>query len=216
MHFLNVVYTMSCILVEMYANPSMCVYILASTALLLFHIHREERVRALQRQVEWERSRVAALEAELEQMKSGNTAKSEVRSMGIEEDSENPLNSVEKQVMSGDIIRSASSSNLLASPTQSTVSQAVPMATHSTSHHGERRSITDMVSECLSNPSSMASIRSNLKADNLTPKIQRKFYHKTTPTSLPSMQAVTSPLARDGVRAGDSTSSSFPQSYKDK
>ena len=164
---------------------------------------RDERAKALERQLEQEKARVAVLEAQVQQLRSGKTVKSDVSSMGSEEDNEDPLNSAaQKPVVSGPILRSASSSNLLGSHARSTASQA---ATTPASHHTERHSITDMVSECLHNPSSMANIRSNLKADNLTPKIQRKFYHKATPPGLPSMQAVASPLARDGVRAKDSS-----------
>ena len=84
--------------------------------------------------------------------------------------------------------------------------QALPQA--------ERSSITEMVAECLRNPSSMASIRNELKADGFTPKIERKFKPKATPTSLPAMAGETSPLARDGRRARDKGSQRSPRSSK--
>ena len=70
---------------------------------------------------------------------------------------------------------------------------------------GEKMSITDMVAESLKNPSCIATIRRELKADALTPKIQRKFHMKTTPTSLPSMNDSSSsleasPLAKENVK----------------
>ena len=59
---------------------------------------------------------------------------------------------------------------------------------------GEKLSITEMVAESLRNPGCIATIRRELKADALTPKIQRKFHVKTTPTSLPSMNDSSSSL----------------------
>ena len=59
---------------------------------------------------------------------------------------------------------------------------------------GEKLSITDLVAESLKNPGCIATIRRELKADALTPKIQRKFHMKTTPTSLPSMNDSSSSL----------------------
>eukprot|EP00731_Ephydatia_muelleri_P019355 Em0012g180a len=59
---------------------------------------------------------------------------------------------------------------------------------------GEKLSITDLVAESLKNPGCIATIRRELKADALTPKIQRKFHVKTTPTSLPSMNDSSSSL----------------------
>ena len=63
----------------------------------------------------------------------------------------------------------------------------------------EKHSITDMVAETLKNPSSIAVIRRELKADALTPRIERKFPMKTMPTTLPAVTGSsneTSPLAR--------------------
>lgn len=179
---------------------------------------RDVRVKALQQELELEKAKVTILESQLEQLKgekSGKIVKGKV-DIGREEDTEDPLSPPQKQVLSGPITRSASYSNLSAPHARSAAGQAVNTSSHSSSsQHGERRStITDMVSECLKNPSSMASIRSNLKADNLTPKIKKKFYSKTTSANLPSMQGVTSPLARGAVRAPDSLSSS-PQSCDD-
>ena len=73
--------------------------------------------------------------------------------------------------------------------------------TQPAAHRSQRPSITEMVAECVLNPGSMAHIRRQLKADNLTPRIQRKFHCKTTPTNLPALSTETSPLARDSHRA---------------
>ena len=70
-------------------------------------------------------------------------------------------------------------------------------ATSSQRPSRERITITEMVAESLMNPTSMAVIRKELKADSLTPKIQRKFHKKSSPSSLPVVkQHNTSPLAR--------------------
>ena len=68
----------------------------------------------------------------------------------------------------------------------------------------ERMSITTLVEESLRNPSSIASIRKQLKSEGLTPKIERKFPKKpSTPTTLPSMNQKdgfvkeTSPLTKE-------------------
>lgn len=65
----------------------------------------------------------------------------------------------------------------------------------------ERITITEMVAESLKNPSTMAVIRKELKADSLTPKIHRKFHKKSSPTTctFPAVNNAlpnTSPLAR--------------------
>ena len=72
-------------------------------------------------------------------------------------------------------------------------------ATSSQRPSRERITITEMVAESLMNPTSMAVIRKELKADSLTPKIQRKFHKKSSPSSLPVVNNAlhnTSPLAR--------------------
>lgn len=168
------------------------------------------------------KSRCAELEAQVKEMKeekgtlpSTNTA---VMTDGIAGDKESgePL---QKQVVSGSIVKSASSSNLL--ETQNQLSSAGTLPTQPLSQHSERMSITDMVSECMRNPSSMANIRNHLKADNLTPKIQKKFRYKPTPPTLPAVGNETSPLARDAARVGDfgspkSSSCSFRAMPNDK
>lgn len=72
----------------------------------------------------------------------------------------------------------------------------------------EKSSITSLVEESLRNPSSIASIRKQLKSEGLTPKIQRKFPMKpNTPTTLPSMNPKdglvkeTSPLTKESNKA---------------
>ena len=67
----------------------------------------------------------------------------------------------------------------------------------------EKSSITTLVEESLRNPSSIASIRKQLKSDGLTPKIQRKFPARSnTPTTLPSMAPKeTSPLTKESNKA---------------
>lgn len=58
----------------------------------------------------------------------------------------------------------------------------------------EKRSITELVAESLKNPASIASIRQELKADNLTPRIQRKLKNPTNhQTTLPSLSNDSSP-----------------------
>lgn len=52
------------------------------------------------------------------------------------------------------------------------------------------RSITELVEMSMQNPNCMSAIRKELKADMLTPKIQRKFVQKTPQKSL-------SPLANE-------------------
>lgn len=75
------------------------------------------------------------------------------------------------------------------------------------SHQQQRASagatITELVAESLVNPSSMSAIRKELKADALTPRIQRKFAAKPPPPSLPSMGGTTetSPLAKECTKA---------------
>ena len=53
----------------------------------------------------------------------------------------------------------------------------------------DKLTITDLVAERIKHPGTMAAIRKELKADGLTPKIQRKFHIKSTPTTLPAMPA---------------------------
>ena len=140
---------------------------------------------------------------------------------GRESNEDNRKSNQEHIKLGGPIVKSASSSDLLATGSPSPPSTKLPISTHSTTssssqHSGERLSITDMVSECLRNPSSMASIRSNLKADNLTPRIQRKFRYKTTSATLPAMGSVPSPLTQDGARAPPETGSlgAAPASFR--
>ena len=99
------------------------------------------------------------------------------------------------------IIKSASSSNL------STVgNDPTSPSRHLPTLTSERVSITDMVTECMHNPSSMVSIRSNLKADKLTPRIQRKFRYKTNSAALPAVRTVPpSPLTQNGSQASETT-----------
>ena len=73
----------------------------------------------------------------------------------------------------------------------------------------EKLSITELVAESLKNPSSVAAIRKELKSDAFTPKIQRKFPSKLTPTTLPSMAPnETSPLAKESLKASPKRSRS--------
>lgn len=51
---------------------------------------------------------------------------------------------------------------------------------------GERLTISALVDESLSNPSSISSIRKELKSDSFTPKMKRKFPNRS-PGTLPSM-----------------------------
>lgn len=59
--------------------------------------------------------------------------------------------------------------------------------------NGTKLTITQLVEECMQKPGSMASIRQQLKADGLTPKIQKKFHHALP--SMPEGVAVLSPRA---------------------
>ena len=181
---------------------------------------RDERERSLcseyTHQLEWEKARAAALEAELKLMKgerggAGKTAAvvtdpsvtTAQTTAEVKEDMEDPLMTSPRQQASRNVIKSASSSDLLATGHGTPSAVARQPVTTPTPQPRERLSITDLVSECLRNPSSMANIRSHLKADNLTPKIQRKFHHKATPTHLPAVSNETSPLARERMRAGE-------------
>ena len=76
--------------------------------------------------------------------------------------------------------------------------------------YAEKASITTLVEESLRNPSSIASIRKQLKSEGLTPKIQRKFPAKKplTPAPLPCMNPKdaafpkeTSPLTKEPNKA---------------
>lgn len=142
----------------------------------------------------------------------------EAKAVGVgDKESKEPRSSPQKQIVVGSIVKSASSSDLLATQNLlSSVSKHPPtLPTHPSPQHSERMSITDMVSECMHNPSSMANIRNHLKADNLTPKIQKKFRYKQTPTSLPAVGNESSPLARDGARVGEFGSlKSSPHTYR--
>lgn len=73
----------------------------------------------------------------------------------------------------------------------------------------EKRSITELVADSLKNPASISSIRQELKSDDLTPKIQRKFLIKNSnPSTLPSLTPPTSPstLPSSSRPANDFTS----------
>lgn len=59
--------------------------------------------------------------------------------------------------------------------------------------NGTKLTITQLVEECMQKPGSMASIRQQLKADGLTPKIHKKFHHPLP--SMPEGVAVLSPRA---------------------
>ena len=152
-------------------------------------------------ELEQERAKVARLEA---LVNSGSTAQS--ADFNGRESNEEHLFGVPNQEaikLGSPIVKSASSSDIFASSSRPSPFTSLP---HSSSHNSsETRSITDMVTECMRNPSSMASIRSNLKADNLTPRIQRKFRYKTASASLPVVGSVPSPLIQDGARAATDT-----------
>lgn len=155
---------------------------------------RDERERSLKNELEEEKAKVAAI---LVMQADGRHSKGATKVISTDDEEVLALPKQEA-VLSGTISKSASSSDLI-------VKQCVTAP--SSQHNGDRLTITDIVSECLQNPSSMANIRSNLKADNLTPRIQRKFRYKRTSASLPSMNNVTSPLAHDGVRAKETARS---------
>lgn len=75
----------------------------------------------------------------------------------------------------------------------------------------DRMSITEMVTESMKNPVTMAAIKRELKADALTPKIQRKFAPKP-PSTLPSINAVAgerSPRARGSANIISKSSDSL-------
>ena len=91
-------------------------------------------------------------------------------------------------------LRSASLTNLTEVEMESdAVRQSTPRS--------DKLSITDMVAESLRNPITMAAIRNELKADALTPRIQRKFAPKA-PSTLPSIAngGQISPRARGTAR----------------
>ena len=70
--------------------------------------------------------------------------------------------------------------------------QTCPNQSNSRASTTQRSTITAMVAESINNPDSITAIRKQLKADSLTPRIQRKFHQLpaariSTPKSLPSM-----------------------------
>ena len=190
--------------------------------------HREERERKLlhehAQQLEQARATITALQTLVtEQMQSEKRAATETtvtmngkfsategeEERATREDSEEPLSSPRQNVgIVGLFNKSASYSDLSAPGSRASPVARQPLTTPTkpSSQRGERASITDMVAECMRNPASMTNIRSELKADNLTPKIQRKFHCKAPRMSLPAMNNETSPLARDSVRAGEAES----------
>ena len=88
-------------------------------------------------------------------------------------------------------------------------------SSHSQRLSRERITITEMVAESLKNPSSIAVIRKELKADSFTPKIQRKFPMKSSPTTLPTVGNTlpnTSPLARGSNKVSPKASPSSRRS----
>ena len=114
--------------------------------------------------------------------------------------------SPQQALVSSDLRNKSASCDDLVHPKRHSSPSALtrhPPPPHTCSKNEERSTITQMVAECLHNPASIANIRSELKADGLTPKINRKFHPKATPTSLPAMSVETSPLARDSRRAGE-------------
>ncbi|CAI8002071.1 Ankyrin-2 [Geodia barretti] len=168
---------------------------------------RDEKEMKLKTELEQERAKVARLEAQVgpENRGSGETTAQSADFNGRESDEEYFFRAPNQEAikLGTPIVKSASSSDIFASSSRPSPFISLP---HSSSHNSsERCSITDMVTECMRNPSSMASIRSNLKADNLTPRIQRKFRYKTTSATLPAVGSVPSPLTKDGARAATDT-----------
>ena len=156
----------------------------------------------LKTELEQERAKVARLEAQVgpENRGSGETTAQSADFNGRESGEEYFFRAPNQEAikLGTPIVKSASSSDIFASSSRPSPFISLP-------HSSERCSITDMVTECMRNPSSMASIRSNLKADNLTPRIQRKFRYKTTSATLPAVGSVPSPLTQDGARAATDT-----------
>ena len=136
-------------------------------------------------ELEQERAKVASLEAQVNSG-SGETTAQSTDFNGRESDEEHLFRAPNQEAikLGSPIVKSVSSSDIFASSSRPSPSTSLPHSSSPSHNSSERRSITDMVTECMRNPSFMASIRSNLKADNLTPRIQRKFRYKTTPASL--------------------------------
>ena len=170
----------------------------------------------LKAELEQERARVATLGAVVgnENPENGDTSAQSANLNGCECSKDKFPPHYPEQGSS--IVKSASSSDLFTSSTHPSPTPRLPTSSH---HTSERLSITDMVTEVLQNPSSMASIRSNLKADNLTPRIQRKFRYKMPSAALSAVGSVPSPLAQDGARAPETGPLGAPPtraSLKDK
>ena len=167
-----------------------------------YNLHRVE-IEVLRSELEQERARAAQLEAQLKQlaMESGQNFE-----IPVKEHSKVSPRSVRQELNSeGPIVKSAFSSDIPSATDRPSSSTRHSTTTTTTAHHttSERLSITDMVAECMHNPLSMAIIRSNLKADNLTPRIQRKFRYKPTSAALP---AIPSPLTHNGAQATEKNS----------
>ena len=168
-----------------------------------YNLYREE-IEVLRSELEQERARAAQLEAKLNQlaMESGQNVE-----IPVKEHSKVSPHSVRQELNNSGspIVKSASSSDLPSASDRPSSSTRHSTTTTTTAHHttSERLSITDMVAECMCNPSSMASICSNLKADNLTPRIQRKFRYKPTSAALP---VIPSPLTHNGAQATEKNS----------
>ena len=168
-----------------------------------YNLHREE-IEVLRSELEQERARAAQLEAQLKQlaMESGQNVE-----IPVKEHSKVSPHSVRQELINsgGPIVKSASSSDLPSATDRPSSSTRHSTTTTTTAHHttSEGLSITDMVAECMCNPSSMASICSNLKADNLTPRIQRKLRYKPTSAALP---AIPLPLTHNGAQATEKNS----------
>ena len=144
----------------------------------------------LKSELEQERARLALLEAQLRQTTKEDNETTDAESPILNSNGDQLQSLRQNHIKPGSpIVKSASSSDLSAAK-----------------HSSNRVSITEMVSECLRNPSSMSSIRSNLKADNLTPRIQRKFRYKTMSATLPTVGSVPSPLTHEGARAPETGS----------
>lgn len=66
----------------------------------------------------------------------------------------------------------------------------------------ERGTITSLVAESLSNPSSMLAIKKELKSDSFTPKIQRKFQQKSPAALMPVNTTVNGDVVTSFAKEG--------------
>lgn len=161
------------------------------------HNSRDDTIKKLSEELEQEKAKVSLLQTKLNVLKLHG----DDETMSTDKRGTEPSPCVFDHIIKegNSLTKSASVSDISDAVVQPPPTGSSHSIEHTTS---EKLSITDMVSECLRNPSSIASIRNNLKEDQLTPRIQRKFRYKTNSAKLPPVPGgVPSPLAQEGAKA---------------